>query len=67
MTIKKLKVFINMPVELVDFDNDVHSGWFVEGKNIYFLLPFDWHKSVYVFRASYIKSMKFLTNGQVVK
>lgn len=66
MTKERLEVFINQPVELVDFGGDIYAGYLVIDKykaNYYTVLPFDWHKSIYTFRVSHIKSIKFLTNG----
>ena len=70
MTRERLEAFINQPVELVTIDGDTYSGYFVINKykvNYYAVLPFDWHESVYAFRASHIKSIKFLNNGHMIK
>ena len=70
MTKERLEAFINQPVELVTVDEDTFSGYFVIDKykaNYYVILPFDWHESVYAFRASHIKSIKFLNNGYTIK
>mgnify|MGYP003298046203 CR=1 FL=1 len=70
MTKEQLKTFINQPVELTNIDGDIYNGYFAIDKNkanFYVVLPFDWHESVYAFRASYIKSIKFLNNGHTIK
>lgn len=67
ITKKKLENFLDKPVKLVDLEDETFLGWFVKRGNVYLILPFDWHQSIYVFRASHIKSIMFLTNGLVVK
>lgn len=67
ITNKKLENFLDMPVELIDLYGKIYSGWFVKRGRVYSVLPFDWHESIFVFRASHIKSIMFLTNGVVVK
>lgn len=69
ITSKKLENFINMPVKLIDCDDRILYGWFIKGtmKYYYVLLPFNDIWNTYSFRASHIKSIKFLTNGYEIR
>ena len=66
---EKLENFLWHAVELEDFNKNILNGWFVKDDkyNLYILLPLNdiWH--TYIFRASYIKRIKFLINGYETK
>ena len=69
ITSKKLENFINMPVKLTNYDDTNFYGWFIKGtmKYYYILLPFTDIWNTYSFRASHIKSIKFLTNDYEIR
>lgn len=70
MTKNKIELALNCPVELVDFENEVFQGYLVytkDWKGGYLVLPFDYKKDIYFFKASHIKSIKHLRNGVIIK
>lgn len=64
-----IKLALNCPVELVDFEDEVFQGYLVYSKDKggYLVLPFDYNKDIYFFKASHIKSIKYLWNEVVLK
>ena len=57
-------------VELTDFENEKFVGWLIPSQynpKEYTILPFDSESRVTTFKASYIKSIKQLSNGVILK
>ena len=67
ITTKTLTNFNQSAVEITDWNNISHKGWFIKIDNEYKLFPFDTIWNVYVYKASHIKSIKHLTNNFEVK
>ena len=63
ITTKTLTNFNQSAVEIIDWNNISHKGWFIKIDNEYKLFPFDTIWNVYVYKASHIKSIKHLTNN----
>ena len=67
ITIKTIINFNQSAVEITDWNNISHKGWFIKIDNEYKLFPFDTIWNVYVYKASQIKSIKHLTNNFELK
>lgn len=66
---KFIELTVNCPVELTDFEGKAYQGYLVYTKDCktgYLVLPFDWRKDIYFFKASHIKSIRLLRNGAVI-
>ena len=58
-----LKNFNECAVEIIDCDNKVNRGWFINIDGRYKLFPFDTIWETYVYTVGAIKSIKHLTNN----
>lgn len=67
ITSELLNNFNQCPVEIVDYNDSTHRGWFIKIDNKYKLFPYDTIWVVYSYRVSDIKSIKHLTNNFEVK
>lgn len=67
ITKETIKNFDESAVEIVDYLNNVHRGWFIIKNYRYKLFPFDTIWAVYTFKLSHIKSIKHLTNNFELK
>lgn len=67
MNKQKLDDCLYQAVQLTDCDSISKTGWLVIRDKDYLLLPFDDILHVYIYKASHIKTINFLTNGIEIK
>lgn len=69
MNKEKVELALYSVVELTDVEDRKCTGWLVpsENRKEYYILPLNDICSILVFKKSHIKSIKYLSNGVIIK